>query len=328
MQQKEYEKDLTILCERIGDASIYIKEMLAKQSDLNGYLSDVKTISKWNLEDKKSLLAMVTAMFTVDYNYQFHALEFSNISYGIFRNYEEEIASDIEKMKELEEKKEDRESEQESLHNEKRKLQRKQKRLKFWCLFCKVGIIFTILLLFLSGGYFAYLYFQEGLFSEKKVAFVGFVGCAWILLLLQSRVRGKKRLIRLGEREWQVDFLLDHEEIQEFREEVMFEERCLKYQVKGWYELQILFDAYKEEHKPMQKKALQLVQVGITESMKRKKLEHPEFFIHFPNSFDNDKELSKIQEYLEKRRAQLESSVYTYIMEQKKDLERVNTRMS
>lgn len=324
MQIKEYEKDMDILCDRIGEASFCIKEMLEKQSEFNTYKKDFKIIARLRGEEKKTILSMISAMLIVDPNYRDGNEEMSKITYGIFRTYEKEQEEDAKELKRLEEEQVNRKGDRERIEQEREELSNKRKKLQDRDILYRFESISIGIMMIISCGVYLYLHKLYEFAYELPIAFTILVGIALIFTFFQLRVgiRKKQKWLKKQDRRFQA--LQEDDKIQEVRKKLRLEELYLKYAVNSYREMQALHEKYEEEKTGIQENSLKAIQVGILEALKRRGIEHAEFFINFPATFIEPEELGHIKTYIDKRQESIENGVYFYIMGQKEDMKQMN----
>lgn len=324
MQIKEYERDLDILCDRIGEASFDIKEMLQKQSEWNTYDKDFSIIELLYGEEKKSLLSMIRAMLIVDPNYRAEIGGMTKMSYSICRAYEKEQEEDKKELKKLEQMQWNRTIEIEEAIEEKERLQEKMQKLKQNNLFYQLEIISTVVMMIASGILYLYLYQMYGMAYELIGGFTLLVGLTIIVLLIQLRLRTKKkqRWIRRQERRMQI--LEENERIQEERKKLRLQELYTKYEVNSYAELESLFELYEKKKQKIEEASFQLIKIGLLEALKRKGIQNTEFFMNVPMIFMEDEMMQRVKAYIEARKTSLENTVYCHIMGQKEDMAKMN----
>ena len=323
MELKEREQYIDIVCGRIGKTALYIRDLLEEQSKLNSYSKDLRVIEKFDIEEKKNMVSLTNALLTVDDNYREDGNGLSRMNYGIFQNYVKEIHQDIKAFQMLESNYENRKFEKIQRKKERDQLELKKEKRKEINLFLKLEGI-SIAIMFCFTIFLFLLWNKKYDFSLGLPFFFLFVITGGIVLILyQIFSYVKKQRIEDEKKEEYFGVLEKEEQIQQFREDLQVEELCLKYSVDDCEELENHLQVFQLQKSFVAENSLFVVQLGLNEFLRRKGVENPQFFIHFPMCFIKESDFLKVKLYVENRKQDLENNVYYQIMGQKEDIEKM-----
>lgn len=323
MELVQREQYINIVCGRIGKTALYIRDLLEEQSELNSYSKDLRVIEKFELEEKKNITSLSNALFAVDENYKEEGNGLSRMNYGIFQNYEKEIHQDIKAFQLLESNIENRKFDKIQRKKEREQLEEKKDKLRELHLFCKLEGISIGIMICLTIVLFVYWHSKYEFSYGFPFFFLFSITGGIFLLLYQLFGYGKKKLDEYEKNEQYWEMLESEEKIQQFREDLQREELCLKYSVDDCEELESNLQLYRLQKKLVVGNSLFVVQLGLNEFLRRKEVENPQFFIHFPMCFIKETELLKLKLYVQNRKQDLENNIYYQIMGQKEDLEKL-----
>lgn len=323
MELKQREQYVDIVCGRIGKTALYIRELLDEQSKLNSYSKDLRVIEKFDLEEKKNMVSLTNALLRVDDNYREDGNGLSRMNYGICQNYEKEIYQDIKSFQMLESNYENRKFEKIQRKKEKEQLEIKKERREEINLFLKLEGV-SVVLMFCLTIFLFLLWNKKYDFSLGLPFFFLFVITGVIFLLLyQIFYYEKKKRMEDEKKEQYFEMIEKEEQVQQFREDLQIEEFCLKYSVDDSEELENHLQLFQLQKKLIAENSLFVVQLGLNEFLRRKGVENPQFFIHFPMCFIKETDFLKVKLYVQNRKQNLENNVYYQIMGQKEDIEKM-----
>ena len=306
MEVREQEKNLDTICDRIGETVYQIQELTEEKNKVEGYLMDMEQIGKIPEHDKTYLYSILSALFEADPNYQKQQDILSHLSYGILKQHEKEIESDLAEWQRLEE-------EQMKINGEVGKLKQEQERIEEQEIFCMEqqktfipSVVSLIVMVGISSGlcYWAWLFYE---FSyEIPLIFIGLIGIFCLILLLFSRQKRKHRLAILQKRKMR---------LQQYYENLMnrFEQSLFlktemeeRYFVKNKKELFDGYQLYIEEKKLVQPERLKEVRKVFVHTLSAYGIQYPELFLNYPHSLVEYSERKQVKNYFEARKRQNE----------------------